>query len=83
MRLPCRVTRTPLTSSGAQAGKLTLITVFFGTPASITLCRISGPNFSAVSHNGFSRVSMENSCDSANDGKPKMVPSSAPAMVPE
>ena len=83
MRLPCRVTRTPATSSGAQAGKLTLITVFFGTPASITLRRIGGPNFSAVSHSGALRVSMLNSCDSANDGIPRMVPSSAPAMVPE
>ena len=59
------------------------MTVFFGTPASITLRRIGGPNFSAVSHNGLSRVSTENSCDSANDGSPRMVPSSAPAMVPE
>ena len=62
LRLPCRVTRTPSTSSGAQAGKLTLITVFLGTPASITLRRISGPNFSAVSHSGAWRVSTLNSC---------------------
>ena len=60
-----------------------LMTVFFGTPSFITLRRISGANFSAVSHSGFSRVSIENSCDSANDGNPKIVPSSAPAMVPE
>ena len=60
-----------------------LITVFFGTPCAITLLRISGPNFSAVSHSGFSRVSTENYCDSANDGNPRIVPSSAPAMVPE
>jgi 5'-nucleotidase len=54
-----------------------------GTPSFMTLRMTSGPNFSAVSHSGLLRVSMENSCDSANDGRPRMVPSRAPAMVPE
>ena len=45
--------------------------------------RIGEENFIAVSHSGALRVSMLNSCESANDGNPKIVPSSAPAMVPE
>ncbi len=53
LRLPWRVTRTPFTSSGVQAGKLTLITVFFGTPAVDDLAARPGPNFSAVSHSGL------------------------------
>ena len=59
------------------------MTVSFGTPASITLRMIEEPKCNAVSHKGLSRVSSVNSCDSANDGNPRMVPSSAPAIVPE
>ena len=52
-----------------------------GTPASIALRKIPAPCAKAVSHSGALRVSSENSCDSANEGNPRMVPSSAPAMV--
>ena len=43
-----------------------------------------GPEFQrGVPQRRVAGLHAENSCDSANDGNPRMVPSSAPAMVPE
>ena len=66
-----------------EEGGVTALLGANGAGKTTTLRMIGGPNFSAVSHTGEWRVSMLNSCDSANEGMPRMVPSSAPAMVPE
>jgi hypothetical protein len=72
-----------LTSAGEQSGKLTLISTSRGIPAVSTRRMMSGAKRIAVSQCGGRPLRDLYDCDSATEGMPRMVPSTAPATVPE